>query len=60
MSLAPNEPNIDIEHMVMQARGEGRQRLFQAFNRQGAKEILVASLARWEEHQRMIIVLEQK
>ena len=25
--LAPNEPNIDIEYIVMQARGEGHQRL---------------------------------
>ena len=29
--LAPNEPNVNIEHIVMQARGEGHQRLFQAF-----------------------------
>ena len=28
--LAPNEPTVDIEHIVMQARGEGHQRLFQA------------------------------
>ena len=30
------------------------------FGRQGAKEILVASVARWEEHPRMRIVLERK
>ena len=44
--LAPNEPNIDIEHIVRQARGEKHQRLIQVFSRQGAKEILVAIVAR--------------
>ena len=29
--LAPNGPNVNIEHIVMQARSEGHQRLFQAF-----------------------------
>ena len=55
--LAPNGPYVNIEHIVVQARGERHQRLFQAFKRQGAKELLVASLARWEEHRRMIIIL---
>ena len=58
--LAPNEPIVDIMHNVMQARGEGHQRLFQAFNLQGAEELLVGSLARWEEHQRMLTILEQQ
>ena len=57
---APNEPHIDIKHSVMQARGERHQRLFHAFSRRGANEILFASVARQEEHQRMIIILEQK
>ena len=30
--LAPNEPTVDIEHIVMQARGEGHQRVFQGAN----------------------------
>ena len=58
--LAPNEANIDIKHIVMQARGERRQRLFHAFSKQGANEILVASAARRDEHQIMLIILEQK
>ena len=36
----------------MQARGERHQRLFHAFSRQGANEILVASVAQWEEDQK--------
>ena len=44
--LAPNEPNNDIEHIVMES--EGHQTLFQAFSRQGANVILVASVSRWE------------
>ena len=55
--LAPNEPNIDIEHIVVQARGEGHQRQFQAFCRQRANETRVASVARWEERQRMLTVV---
>ena len=56
--LAPNEPTIDIEHIVMQARGEGQQRLFLVFNRQGANETLVASRARLEEYQTVLVILE--
>ena len=48
--FAPSEPRVDIDHIARQARGEQRQRLFQIFSRQGAKEILVASVARWEDH----------
>ena len=58
--LAPCEPRVDIDHIARQARGEQRQRLFQIFSRQGAKGILVASVARWEEHLRMLTVLERK
>ena len=58
--FAPNEPRVDINHIARQARGEQHQRLFQIFSRQGAKEILVASVARCEQHLRMLIVLERK
>ena len=36
------------------------QNMFHIFSRQGATEILVASVARWEEHPRMLIVLNRK
>ena len=49
-----------MEHIVRQARGEKHQRLIQIFSRQGAKELLVASVARWEEHLRMLMVLERR
>ena len=45
--------------MARQARSEKSKKLFQIFSRQGAKEIPVASVARWEEHLRMLIVLER-
>ena len=35
------------------------KKLFQIFSRPGANEILVASMARWEEHLRRLIVLER-
>ena len=60
--IAPNEPRCcqHIEHIARQASGEPHQRLFQIFSRQGAKEILVASVERWEEHPRMLKVLERE
>ena len=58
--LSPNEPNVNIERIARQARGEKCKRLFQIFSRQGANEILLASMARWEEHLRMLIVLERE
>ena len=52
--LATNEPRVDIQHIVGQARGEQHQGVFQIFRRQRAKEILVASVARLEEHLKML------
>ena len=45
---------------MRQARSEQRKKLFQIFSRQGANEILVASIARWEEHLRTLVVLERE
>ena len=47
---APNELDVDTEHIVMQAGGEKHQRLFQVFSRQEAEDIRVAGVARREEH----------
>ena len=52
--------NIDIKQIVMHARGERHQSLFYAVSQQGANEVLVFCLARWEEHQKMLIIPEQK
>ena len=46
--LSPNEPSGNIERIARQARSEQRKNLFQIFSRQGANEILVASVSRWE------------
>ena len=53
--LSPNEPSVNIVRVARQARSEKKQRkLFQIFSRQGANEILVACMARWEEHLRNV------
>ena len=57
--MSPNEPSVDIVRIVKQARSEKHKKLFQIFSRKGAKEIPVASLVRWEEHLRMLKVLER-
>ena len=58
--LSPNEPSVNIERIVRQARSEKHKKLIQIFSRQGAKEILLASMARWEEHLNMLPVLERE
>ena len=58
--LSPNEPSVNIERIARLARSEKRKKLFQIFSRQGASEIQVASVARWEEHLRMLIVLQRE
>ena len=36
------------------------QKMFQIFSRQGSQEILVASIPRWEEHLKMLMILERE
>ena len=55
-----SEAGVHMERIARQARSEERKKLFQIFSRQGANEIVVASMARWEEHLRMLIVLERE
>ena len=43
--------------IARQARGEKSKKLFQIFSRQGASEISVASMARWEEQLKGLGVL---
>ena len=48
--LSPNEPSFNKGRIARQARRLKSKKLFQLFSRQGAQEIQVASMARWEEH----------
>ena len=57
---SPNGPSVDIERIAREARSEKRKKLFHFFSRQGGNEILVANMVRWEEHLRMLIVLERE
>ena len=58
--MSPNESSVNTERIARQARNEKRKKLFQIFSRQGAKDIQVASVERWEEHLIMLIVLESE
>ena len=60
LKVNTRESRVDVEHIVREARGEQHQRVFHIFSRQRAKEILVDSVARWEEHLRILIVLERR
>ena len=55
--LSPNETSVSMVRIARQSRSEKSEKLFQIFSRQGANEILVGSMARWEEHLRMLVVL---
>ena len=57
--LAPNEPDLDMEHIVVLARGEKASKIVPGLQSARSKEFLVASVARWEEHLRMLIYLER-
>ena len=51
--LGPEESEVDIWHIAMNARSEKRRRLFHIFSGQGQSEFLVVSAARWDEYSRM-------
>ena len=45
--LGPEELEVDIRHIALNARGEKHRRLFHTFSSQGLSAFLVASVARW-------------
>ena len=56
--LSPDESSVRKVRIARQARSEKSKKLFQIF-RQGANEVLIASMARWEEHLKGLVVLER-
>ena len=57
--LSPDETSVNIERIARQARSEKSKKLCQIF-RQVANEVLIASMARREEHLRMLVVLQRE
>ena len=60
VSTTELKEQINIERILRQARSEKHKTLLQIFSRQEANETLVACMARWEEHLRMLTVLERE
>ena len=56
--LSPDKSSVSTVRIARQARSEKSEKLFQIF-RQGANEVLIASMARWEEHLKRLVVLER-
>ena len=54
------ELGVDNKFFAMIARGEQQQRLFQTFSQQGTSDFLVATVAKWDEHERILVIHEQK
>ena len=54
--LGPNELDVDIRY----ARGEQQQRLFHTLSQKGTSDFLVATVARWDEHERLLVIQEKK
>ena len=57
--LSPDESSVRKVRIAMQARCEKSSKLSQIF-RQGANEVLIACMAGWAEHLRMLVVLERE
>ena len=56
--LSPDESSVNKVRIARQARSEKSKKLFQIF-RQGANEVLIAILPRWEEELKGLVVLER-
>ena len=50
------ELGVDNRFFALNARGEQQQRLFHTFSQQGTSDFLVASVARWDEHERILVI----
>ena len=50
----PGPDELDID------KGEQQQRLFHTFSQQRISDFLVATVARWDEHARMLVIHERK
>ena len=57
--LAP-DPDVDVKNIELHARGERQQMLFHTFSQKGTSDFWTASVERWDEHERMLIIHEQK
>ena len=57
--LSPDESSVSIVRIARQARSDKSKKLFHIFRR-GANEVLIASMDRWEEHLRILVVLERE
>ena len=56
--LSPDESSVKKVRIARQARSEKSKKLFQIC-RQGANEVFIASMARWEEQLKELVVLEK-
>ena len=57
--LAQDERDVDVKYIALHAKGERQQRLFHTFC-QKASDFWAASVERWDEHERMLVLHEQK
>ena len=58
--FGPEESEVDIRHIAMNARGKKRRRLFHIFCGQGQSVFLVVSASRWDEYSRMRVRQEEE
>ena len=58
--FGPQESEVDIRHIAMNARGKKRRRPFHIFCGQGQSEFLVVSAAWWDEYSKMRATQEEE
>ena len=57
--FGPEDPEVDLRRIVMEARKFNCQRFFVYFFAEGPRELLVASKAHWERYQRDLVAQEE-
>ena len=57
---APDEPDVDVKYIALHTEGERQQTLFHSFSQKGSSDFWVASVERLDEHERMLVIHEQR
>ena len=58
--LGPEDSKIDSRHILRYAGKNKGRKIFEIFNSKGQSESLVASRARWDERQRVLVTQEEE
>ena len=58
--LGPEDSEVDLRHILMNARKKKGRKIFGIFSSKGPSEFLVVSRTRWGGYQRMLVTQEEE